>query len=156
MTQDFSKLFKINLFSYYPIIGVQTNSLHSDAIQFGVIYNSSFYWQSQVDRNYITVHIFRHKLRLFMNFIIKHEVFWSGCCCMYKAELRKRGLPHAYAEIWLCNKITSNEIDNAICAEKPGADVVDQNKHRFWRKISHMNPMVNWIQIHHAWLAEMF
>ncbi len=38
-------------------------------------------------------------------------------------EWQKRGLPHENILIWLYGKITSNEIDNVICAEIPNADV---------------------------------
>ena len=63
-----------------------------------------------------------------MDFIVKHEVFGSVCCWMYSVEWQKRGLPHAHILIWLYNKITSDEIDDVICAEIPRADV-DKDLH---------------------------
>jgi hypothetical protein len=47
---------------------------------------------------------------------------------MYSVEWQKRGLPHAHILIWLYNKITSNEIDDVICAEIPDVDV-DKDLH---------------------------
>ncbi|GFY70042.1 helitron_like_N domain-containing protein [Trichonephila inaurata madagascariensis] len=47
---------------------------------------------------------------------------------MYSVEWQKRGLPHAHILIWLYNKITSDEIDDVICAEIPRADV-DKDLH---------------------------
>ncbi|XP_039291456.1 uncharacterized protein LOC120353047 [Nilaparvata lugens] len=57
-----------------------------------------------------------------MDFIVKLEVFGSVRCWMYSVEWQKRGLPHAHILIWLYNKITSDEIDDVICAEIPRAD----------------------------------
>ncbi|VDO41518.1 unnamed protein product [Onchocerca flexuosa] len=42
---------------------------------------------------------------------------------MHSVEWQKRGLPHAHILIWLYHKITSNEIDDVICAETPDAAV---------------------------------
>ncbi|GFV91224.1 ATP-dependent DNA helicase [Trichonephila clavipes] len=84
--------------------------------------------QSQVDRHDITARVFRQKLKSLMDFIVKHEVFGSVRCWMYSVKWQKRGLPHAHILIWLYNKITSDEIDDVICAEIPRANV-DKNLH---------------------------
>ncbi|VDK69556.1 unnamed protein product, partial [Onchocerca ochengi] len=76
-----------------------------------------------MDRHDITARVFRQKLKSLMNFMTKHEVFESVRCWMYSLEWQKRGLPHAHILIWLYHKITSNEIDDVICAEIPDADV---------------------------------
>jgi hypothetical protein len=49
-------------------------------------------------------------------------VFGSVRCWMYSVEWQKIGLPHAHILLWLYNKITASEIDDAICAEIPDAD----------------------------------
>ncbi|GFW82468.1 helitron_like_N domain-containing protein [Trichonephila clavipes] len=74
--------------------------------------------QSQVNRHDITARAFRQNFKSLMDFIVKYEVFVSVRCWMYSVEL-----PHAHILIWLCNKITSDEIDDVICAEIPQADV---------------------------------
>ncbi|VDM94650.1 unnamed protein product, partial [Onchocerca ochengi] len=79
--------------------------------------------QSPVDKHDITLRVFRQKLKSLMDFMIKHEVFGSVRCWMYSVEWQKRGLPHAHILIWLYDKITSNEIDDVICAEIPDPDV---------------------------------
>jgi hypothetical protein len=71
---------------------------------------------------------FRQKLKSLMDFMVKHDVVGSVRCWMYSVEWQKRGLPHAHILIRLYNKITSNEIDDVICAEIPDADV-DKNLH---------------------------
>ncbi|VDM92856.1 unnamed protein product [Onchocerca ochengi] len=76
-----------------------------------------------MDRHDNTARVFRKKLKSLMNFMTKHEVFGSVRCWMYSVEWRKRGLPHAHILVWLYNKITSNEIDDVICAEIPYANV---------------------------------
>jgi len=58
-----------------------------------------------------------------MDFIVKHEVFGSVRCWMYSVEWQKRRLPHAYIIIWFHAKITSDEIDDVICAEISQTDV---------------------------------
>ncbi|XP_039282843.1 uncharacterized protein LOC120351029 isoform X2 [Nilaparvata lugens] len=78
--------------------------------------------QSHVDRHDIIARVFRQKLKSLMDFIVKLEVFGSVRCWMYSVEWQKRGLPHAHILIWLYNKITSDEIDDVICAEIPRAD----------------------------------
>ncbi|GFS97745.1 helitron_like_N domain-containing protein [Trichonephila clavipes] len=72
--------------------------------------------------------VFRQKLKSLMDFIVKYEVFGSVRCWMYSVEWQKRGLPHAHILIWLYNKITSDEIDDVICAEIPRADI-DKDLH---------------------------
>ncbi|GFT82258.1 ATP-dependent DNA helicase [Trichonephila clavipes] len=84
--------------------------------------------QSQVDRHDIIARVFRQKLKSLMDFIVKYEVFGSVRCWMYSVEWQKRGLPHAHILIWLYNKITSDEIDDGICAEIPRADI-DKDLH---------------------------
>ncbi|GIX83790.1 ATP-dependent DNA helicase [Caerostris darwini] len=56
-------------------------------------------------------------------FMVMHEVSASLPCWIYSVEWQMRGLPHAHILIWLYNKITSNEIDDVICAEIPNAQV---------------------------------
>ncbi|VDK75303.1 unnamed protein product, partial [Onchocerca ochengi] len=82
--------------------------------------------QLPMDKHHITVHVFRQKLKLLMDFTVKHEVFGSVRCWIYSVEWQKRELPYADTLIWLYDKIISNEIDDVICAEIPYADV-DQN-----------------------------
>ncbi|GFQ75402.1 helitron_like_N domain-containing protein [Trichonephila clavata] len=78
--------------------------------------------KSQVDRYEITARVFRQKLKSLMNFIVKYEVFGSVRCWMYSVEWQKRGFLHVHILI-LYNKITSDEIDDVICAEIPRTDV---------------------------------
>ncbi|GFW51845.1 helitron_like_N domain-containing protein [Trichonephila clavipes] len=84
--------------------------------------------QMPVDRHDVTARVFRQKLKSLMDFMVKHEVFGSVRCWMYSVEWQKRGLPHAHTLIWLCNKITSNEIDDVICSEIPDVNI-DKDLH---------------------------
>ncbi|VDN00504.1 unnamed protein product, partial [Onchocerca ochengi] len=59
-------------------------------------------------------------------------IHYSVRCLMYSVGWQKSGLPHAHVLIWLYHKITSNEIDNVICAKIPNADV-DKDLHEVMR-----------------------
>ncbi|CAI6352511.1 unnamed protein product [Macrosiphum euphorbiae] len=78
--------------------------------------------QSSSDRHDITARVFKQKLKSFMNFIVKHQVFGETCCWMYSIEWQKRGLPHAHILIWMITKFTPDIIDQLISAELPDVD----------------------------------
>lgn len=79
--------------------------------------------QSSRDRHDITARVFKQKLKLFMNFIVRHQVFGETRCWMYSVEWQKRGLPHAHILFWLINKIRPEEIDSVISAEIPDSSI---------------------------------
>ncbi|XP_055584901.1 uncharacterized protein LOC129737764 [Uranotaenia lowii] len=79
--------------------------------------------QSSTDRHDITARVFRQKLKVFMNYIVKHHIFGETRCWMYSIEWQKRGLPHAHILIWLMVKLTPDQIDQVISAEIPDRDI---------------------------------
>ncbi|GFW10802.1 helitron_like_N domain-containing protein [Trichonephila clavipes] len=80
------------------------------------------------DRHAFTARIFRQKLISLVNLMVKHDVFGSVRCWMYLVEWQKRRLPHKHILILLCNKITSNEIDDVICTGIPDVNM-DKDLH---------------------------
>ncbi|XP_036343195.1 uncharacterized protein LOC118752408 [Rhagoletis pomonella] len=83
------------------------------------IKNHLYPGQSATDRHDITARVFRRKLQSLMDFIVKHKVYRDVQCFMYSVEWQKRGLPHAHILIWLKQKLTTDKIDDIICAEIP-------------------------------------
>lgn len=79
--------------------------------------------QSSSDRHDITARVFKQKLKVLMDFIVKRQVFGQTRCWMYSVEWQKRGLPHAHILIWLVEKIRPDQIDDIICAEIPDPEV---------------------------------
>ncbi|XP_073821586.1 uncharacterized protein [Musca autumnalis] len=75
--------------------------------------------QTPIDRHDITARVFKQKLKVLMDMIVKHKVFGEVRCWMYSVEWQKRGLPHAHILIWNVNKIRQDEIDAIISAEIP-------------------------------------
>lgn len=91
--------------------------------QWDDIKNNLFEGQSTTDRHDITARVFRQKLKVLMDLIVKLCVFGEVRCHMYSIEWQKRGLPHAHILIWLVHKITPDQIDNVISAEIPDQTV---------------------------------
>ena len=79
--------------------------------------------QVSSDRPDIVARVFKQKLKSFMDFIVKHQVFGEVRCWMYSIEWQKRGLPHSHLLIWLFSKITPDIIDDIISAEIPDKEV---------------------------------
>ena len=79
--------------------------------------------QSPMDRHDIITSVFRQKLKSLKDFIVRYQMFGTVGSWMYSVEWQKRGLPHAHILIWLHDKVTSDEIDDVICAEISQTDV---------------------------------
>lgn len=57
--------------------------------------------QRPEDRPDIIAHVFKIRLKLFMEDPIKNIYFGNVVADMYTIEFRKRGLPHAHILLWL-------------------------------------------------------
>ncbi|OMO61834.1 DNA helicase PIF1, ATP-dependent [Corchorus capsularis] len=78
--------------------------------------------QHPEDRPDIVVRVFRLKLRMLMNDLVKNEYFGRTIASLYTVEFQKRGLPHAHILLWLDTSwslITTQFIDKYISAELP-------------------------------------
>lgn len=87
------------------------------------IKNELFENQNPADRHDLISRVFHLKLKKFMNFLKKGEIFGRVKCSMYTVEWQKRGLPHAHILLWLEKKIQPDEIDKIISAELPNKEV---------------------------------
>ena len=81
--------------------------------------------QKSQDRHDLLARVFRRKVVILMDLIVKGSIFGKTRCYMYTIEWQKRGLPHTHILIWLADKIKSNQIDQVISAELPDP-VVDK------------------------------
>ncbi|XP_008182252.1 uncharacterized protein LOC103309183 [Acyrthosiphon pisum] len=75
--------------------------------------------QTPSDRHDITARVFKQKIVVLMNYIVKQKVFGAIRCWMYSVEWQKRGLPHAHILFSLFDKVRPNHIDSIISAETP-------------------------------------
>ena len=75
--------------------------------------------QKSQDRHDLLARVFRRKVVVLMELIVKGCIFGKTRCYMYTIEWQKRGLPHTYILIWLADKTKSNQIDQVISAELP-------------------------------------
>ncbi|XP_067635181.1 uncharacterized protein [Eurosta solidaginis] len=67
----------------------------------------------------IIARVFRQKIKVLMDYIVKHTVFGIIRCWMYSVEWQKRGLPHAHILLWMLDTIHPDDIDSIISAEIP-------------------------------------
>lgn len=88
--------------------------------------------QKPEDRHDIIARVFKQKLKVMMDVIVKHRVFGITRCWMYSVEWQKRGLPHAHILIWLMNKLRPDEVDDIISAEIPDP-IADPELHEIVR-----------------------
>ena len=79
--------------------------------------------QTPTDRPDIVVRVFKQKLTLLLDLILKRQIFGPPTCFMYSIEFQKRGLPHAHMLLWLENPIRPADIDQVISAEIPDKTV---------------------------------
>lgn len=96
--------------------------------QWDDIKNNLFDGQTPTDRHDITARVFRQKVRVLMDLIVKIKIFGDVRCYMYSIEWQKRGLPHVHILIWLVRKIPPNLIDKIISAEIPDP-IIDPQLH---------------------------
>ncbi|XP_044316600.1 uncharacterized protein LOC123037888 [Drosophila rhopaloa] len=75
--------------------------------------------QTSSDRPDITARVFKQKITVLMNYIVKQKVFGAVSGWMYSVEWQKRGLPHAHILLWMFDKIRPDQIDSIISAEIP-------------------------------------
>ncbi|XP_070141644.1 uncharacterized protein [Drosophila kikkawai] len=75
--------------------------------------------QTSSDRPDITARVFKQKITVLMDYIVKEKVFGAVRCWMYSVEWQKRGLPHAHILLWMFDKIRPDHIDSIISAEIP-------------------------------------
>ena len=81
--------------------------------------------QKSQDRHDLLARVFRRKVVIIMELIVKGSIFGKTRCYMYTIEWQKRGLPHTHSYMWLADKIKTNQIYNVISAELPDP-VVDK------------------------------
>ena len=70
--------------------------------------------QKSQDRHDLLARVFRRKVVVLMELIVKGCIFGKTRCYMYTIEWQKRGLPHTHILIWLADKTKSNQIDQVI------------------------------------------
>nr|XP_043631500.1 uncharacterized protein LOC122602952 [Erigeron canadensis] len=78
--------------------------------------------QQSYDRSETVTRVFKMKLDLLMEDIMRKNIFGQCQACVYTIEFQKRGLPHAHILIWLgpetkCD--TPDQINDVISAEMP-------------------------------------
>jgi len=74
--------------------------------------------QTSSDRHDITTQVFKQKIIVLMDYIVK-QVFGALRCWMYSVEWPKCGLPHAHILLWMFDNIRPDHIDSIISAEIP-------------------------------------
>ncbi|KAE9524087.1 hypothetical protein AGLY_015452 [Aphis glycines] len=75
--------------------------------------------QTPSDRHDITARVFKQKIVVLMNYIVKQKVFGAIRCWMYSVEWQKRGLAHAHILLWMFDKVRPDHIDSIISVEIP-------------------------------------
>ncbi|XP_022181031.1 uncharacterized protein LOC111041147 [Myzus persicae] len=84
------------------------------------IIDALFSGQKPHDRHDIIARVSHIKVKKLMALLTKGKLFGDVRCYMYSAKWQKRGLPRVHIKIlWLKNRISSNIIDNTICAKIP-------------------------------------
>ncbi|KAL4141455.1 hypothetical protein QTP88_004092 [Uroleucon formosanum] len=67
--------------------------------------------------------VFNRKVKELIDLLIKGDLFGKVRYHIYSIEWQKRGLPHVHISLWLENRISSDMIDNFVCAEISNPDV---------------------------------
>ncbi|XP_055961830.1 uncharacterized protein LOC126681473 [Mercurialis annua] len=81
--------------------------------------------QKAEDRPDIVSRVFKIKVNKLTDSIKKGTYFGPISAFLYTIEFQKRGLPHVHCLVWLDRlqkPLTTNEIDNIICAEFPNKE----------------------------------
>ena len=88
-----------------------------------------FHGQTAQDRPDIVARVFKIKLHLILDDLLKNGYLGKAIAHMYVVEFQKRGLPHAHILIILAaddKPRTPADIDRIVCAELPDPDLFPQ------------------------------